>query len=268
MYVRILAASALLLFSCSDDPTSTCGTGTQFDDGGEKVCLFTNAPQGLACPLGVPEQIQYSDGAIVCSSSREVSGELARQLETQGYIPESDLGKNNTNNKRNNATNNTTNNGTTNNGIVGTPIPIQFHLKYTAEMPETVYYQKLNRTNAVGWFTVRREGKLVLLSPPCGVSECGKDNAETCQVQETELFLDNELSNDLLFDWDGFSFEETNGCVEKGVPDKAGLWTVEFCISPSVVDTDDGGSILNGAVNCVSDTFIPGMRREIISDYK
>lgn len=272
MYIRFLIAAALLLhFSCSDDPVeATCGVGKKFEDGGKEVCLFTSAPEGLACPAGFPEQIQFNGGAVVCSSTSEIPGGLLRQLETQGYVPK-DADLNNLNNNRNNANNNTnneTNNGTTNNGIVGEPIPIQFHLKYTADAPETIYYQKLDRTNSVGWFTIRREGALVLLSPPCGVSECGMDNAEVCVPPETDLFLDQQLTNDLLFDWDGFSYEEKEGCVEKTVPDKTGNWAVEFCISPSFVETDDGGSILNGNVNCVTDAFVPGMRREIISDFK
>lgn len=265
MYSRLLFISTLFLFSCSDDPVSaTCGTGKSIEDSGNQVCLFTNAPEDLACPIGFPDQVAFSDGAIVCSATSEIPGGLVRKLQTQGYVPKDSL-NNNTNNSQNNTTN--TNNGTTNNAIIGTPIPIQFHLKYSADLPETIYYQKLDRKNNVGWFTIRREGALVVLSPPCGVSECGKDNAQVCKVQETALFLDEQLTNDLLFDWDGFSYDEKDGCVEKTVPDKTGHWSVEFCISPSVVETDEGGSILNGDVTCVSDTFIPGMGREIISDF-
>ncbi len=270
MFGRILIVSVFLFSSCSDDPVAPiCGSGKLFEDGDEQVCLFTNPVAGLTCPAAFPEQVPFSDGAIVCSPTSEVPGGLVRKLQTQGYVPRDEPLKNNgnRNNAKNNTNNGTTNNGATNNGMA-TPIPIQFRLKHTVDTPETFYYQKRDRQNAVGWVEVRREGKRLLISPPCGVPECGKDNALSCLPPETSLFLDQQLSNEIVYDWDGFSYQEQEGCVTKVVPDKTGIWEAQFCIAPSVVEMDGGGTVLNGEVKCVIEAFVPGMRREIISDFE
>ncbi|GEM_PF-4795383 len=262
--MRIFLVLIFLLSSCSEDPIEPlCGNGELIEDGTEQVCLFTSPGTSLTCPSAFPLQTKFSSGARVCAAQSEIPGSLVRKLETMGYIPESDVNNNNGNNPINNGT---TNNGTTNNGIVGTPIPIQFHLRFTSATPRDLYIQTSDRTNSVGWFTIRREGKVVKISPPCDFSICGENNAVDCQPTETALFLDQQLTNDLTFDWDGFSYREEEGCLIKEVPEKMGLWNVEFCVADEVIESNVG-SILNGDVTCVNEDFIPGMHREVISDF-
>lgn len=256
-----------LSIACSEDkPKNECGSGRLIEADG-KVCLFTDPVEGQACPAGFSHHIKLSSDVLVCSPQPELSGSIKRRLETLGHVPREENNRNNNNANSNNRTSDQTNHGTTPSGMTSQPVPIRFIMGYSTASSESWYYQSLNRKNQVGWLGVRREGRLVMIQVPCGVSECNQNNAVECVPRTTEPLFESAMEGEVSLDWDGFAYEKETkkeeDCVNRKVLDPKGSWTVEFCIAPTVATTDDGGSELNGNVMCVEEMFSPSTHREV-----
>jgi hypothetical protein len=110
------------------------------------------------------------------------------------------------------------------------PVPASLGIKYSTDVPESVWVQLVDDHGVPAWVTITKDGQPVAAFKPCDVPECGKEPG-ACTAEKGVLdFTGWKYQGEMFVTWDGNVWTDVpdTGCVA-ATPAAPGAYEAEFC---------------------------------------